>query len=159
MKTRKAIKNVISYSLFVLLTGLSADIKAQITDDEPAEMMEQQLEDISSANEETETEDDAYLQQMHHFLKEPLNLNYADAGLLEQLNLLSPIQIANLLSYRKLFGNFLSIYELQAIPGWDLPLIKKIAPYISIDEKTAVFQSLRKRLKNGSHTILLRSAQ
>ena len=143
----------------MLLTGLSADIKAQITDDEPAEMMEQQLEDISSANEETETEDDAYLQQMHHFLKEPLNLNYADAGLLEQLNLLSPIQIANLLSYRKLFGNFLSIYELQAIPGWDLPLIKKIAPYISIDEKTAVFQSLRKRLKNGSHTILLRSAQ
>jgi hypothetical protein len=59
---------------------------------------------------------------MQHFLKEPINLNYADAGLLEQLNLLSPVQISNLLSYRKLLGNFISIYELQAIPAWNLQL-------------------------------------
>ena len=69
---------------------------------------------------------------MNFFLKHPVNLNDADAGVLEQLNLLSPVQIANLLSYRKLFGNFISIYELQGIPMWDLQLIRKIRPFITV---------------------------
>ncbi|MGN6194503.1 MAG: ComEA family DNA-binding protein, partial [Ginsengibacter sp.] len=127
--------------------------------DEPPEMIEQQLEDITASNEDAETEDDAYLQQMQHFLKEPLNLNYADAGLLEQLNLLSPLQISNLLSYRKLLGNFLNIYELQAIPGWDLQLIRQMRPYITVQQKTSVTESFKKRLKNGDHTILLRMTE
>ncbi len=77
-------------------------------------------------------------------------------GILEQLKLLSPVQIDNLLSYRKLLGNFLSIYELQAIPIWDLDLINRIRPYVTVAQKTEVFQSLHKRLKNGDHTFLLR---
>src|SRR3569623_374632 len=106
-------------------------------------MIEQQLEDITASNEDAETEDDAYLQQMQHFLKEPLNLNYADAGLLEQLNLLSPLQISNFLSYRKLLGNFLNIYELQAIPACDLELIRQIRPYITVQQKTSVAESFK----------------
>jgi hypothetical protein len=86
-------------------------------------------------------------------------LNYADAGLLAQLHLLSPVQISNLLSYRKLLGNFLSIYELQAIPTWDMELIRQIKPYIIVSQKTAVVQSLHKRLKNGNHTFLIRSVR
>jgi hypothetical protein len=142
-----------------MLTGFSANVEAQTIGDEPPEMIEQQLEDITASNEDTETEDDTYLQQMQHFLKEPLNLNYADAGLLEQLNLLSPLQISNLLSYRKLLGNFLNIYELQAIPGWDLQLIRQMRPYITVQQETSVTESFKKRLKNGDHTILLRMTE
>lgn len=134
-------------------------LKGQEITDEPPALVEQQLEDITAANEDVETEDDSYLQQLHHFLKEPINLNDADAGLLEQLNLLSPIQISNLLSYRKLLGNFLSIYELQAIPTWDLNLIRRIRPFITIAQKTNVFRSLNDRLKKGDQTILLRTTQ
>ena len=79
-------------------------------------IIEEQLENLTESNEDNTTEDDSYLQDMNHFLKHPLNLNYADQGLLEQLQLLTPVQISNLLSYRKLFGNFINIYELQAIP-------------------------------------------
>jgi hypothetical protein len=159
LKTSKPIKKLISYSLFVLLTGLSATVDAQIIDDEPPEIIEQQLEDIVSANEDMETEDDTYLQQMQHFLKEPLNLNDADAGLLEQLNLLNPVQISNLLSYRKLLGNFFNIYELQAISGWDLQLIRQIRPYITIQQKASIAESFKKRLKHGDHTILFRMTE
>lgn len=127
--------------------------------DEPPPIVEQQLEDLTEMNEDVETEDDEYLQEMQHFLKEPINLNYADAGLLQELKILDPLQINNLLSYRKLMGNFISIYELQAVPAWNLDLIRRIRPFISINQKTDVVQSFRKRIKNGSKTLLFRASQ
>ena len=126
---------------------------------EPPVNIEQQLENLTEAADDMETEDDSYLQSLHHFLKAPVNLNYADAGLLQQLQLLSPVQITNLLSYRKLFGLFLSIYELQAIPGWDVKLIRKIRPYITVSEKTDLYSSMQSRLKSGTATLLMRSSQ
>ncbi|MEO6134744.1 MAG: hypothetical protein ABIP35_06295 [Ginsengibacter sp.] len=122
-------------------------------------VVEQQLENLTQANEDAITEDDAYLQEMQHFLKEPLNLNYADEGLLQQIRLLTPLQISNLLSYRKIFGNFIDIYELQAIPGWDIFLIKRILPYITVSEKIILFNSLSSRFHNGDQTLLVRSTQ
>jgi hypothetical protein len=159
MKAINRLKNLVSFSVFLVLIGNSETLKAQEIPDEPPVIIEQQLEDLTAANEDVETEDDAYLQEMQHFLKDPINLNYADAGLLEQLNLLTPVQISNLLSYRKLLGNFISIYELQAIPAWNLELIRRIRPFITISQKTAVFQSLNKRFKNGNRTLLFRATQ
>jgi len=150
---------VASAGLIIAMIAFPVLVRAQDISDEPPPAIEQQLEDITAANEDVETEDDAYLQQLRHFLKEPVNLNYADAGLLEQLNLLSPLQIANLLSYRKLLGNFLTIYELQAIPSWNLDLIRRIRPYVTIAEKSEVFKSLQKRLRNGEQSLLIRSSQ
>ena len=126
--------------------------------DPPAEI-QQQLEDITEADEDLETEDDAYLQSLHQFMSNPINLNYADVGILQQLNLLTPLQISNLLSYRKLLGNFISIYELQAIPGWNILLIRKLRPFITIATTASVFNSIGSRLKNGQQTLLLRSSQ
>jgi len=63
--------------------------------------------------------------------------------------------MSNLLSYRKLLRNFSSIYELQAIPGWNLDLIR-LQPYITIAEKPAVFKSVNARLKSGQQSFLLR---
>ncbi|MEO6838343.1 MAG: helix-hairpin-helix domain-containing protein, partial [Ginsengibacter sp.] len=126
---------------------------------EPPLIIEEQLEDLTAANEDETTEDDLYAQEMYHFLKQPINLNDADAGILEQLNLLNAIQISNLLSYRKLLGNFLNIYEIQAIPGWDLNLIRQLRPYITVSQKTEVFNSISKRIKNGENTLLIRGTQ
>jgi hypothetical protein len=126
---------------------------------EPPVELEQQLENLTEAADDLETEDDSYLQALHHFIKEPINLNTADAGLLQQLNLLSPVQINNLISYRKLFGNFINIYELQAMPAWDVALIRKLRPYITVTQKTGVYHSLKSRLKNGDHILLVRSSQ
>lgn len=122
-------------------------------------LVEEQLENLTESNEDITTEDDSYLQEMNHFVKHPLNLNYADQGLLEQLQLLTPVHISNLLSYRKLFGNFLSIYELQAIPTWNISMIKRILPYVTISENVHVFNSLKSRFKDGATTILLRGTQ
>ena len=55
-----------------------------------------------------------------------------------------------------MLGNFISIYELQAIPDWDINLIKRIRPYITVSSKVDVFNSLGSRLKNGRNTLLVR---
>ena len=46
--------------------------------------------------------------------------------------ILSETQINSLLDYRQKFGKFLSIYEIQAIPDFDLATIRKILPFHGI---------------------------
>lgn len=136
----------------------TADAQINTDEDTPA-IVQQQLEDLTSANEDAVTEDDSYLQEMRYFIKHPINLNYADVGLLEQLHILNAVQTANLITYRKLLGFFLSIYEIQAIPGWSLDVIRKIRPFVSVDQKTEILNSLGKRIKNGQHSLLVRETR
>lgn len=119
---------------------------------------EQQLENQTDAN-EAETEDDTYLQEMEQFRKNPLNLNTADAEELKQLRSLSDLQIANLMMYRNLLGRFIHLYELQAIPSWDIFTIRKIIPFVYVGNFVSLTEDVGKRLKEGDHTLLLRVTQ
>lgn len=121
--------------------------------------MEQQLENNTENNEDVETEDDAYLQQMQQFLKHPVDLNRAGANDLNELRILTPMQVQSLILYRELIGKLIDIYELQALPGWDLLTIRKLRPYITVSSVTEATGSLKSRLKKGEHTLLLRASQ
>ena len=92
---------------------------------------EQQLEDLTDAD-EAETEDDSYLQQMEYLKTNPVNLNTAGIDELRELNVLTDLQISNLLAYRRIFGNLIHIYELQAVPTWDVQTIRKVLPFVAI---------------------------
>ncbi|MBA3675353.1 MAG: helix-hairpin-helix domain-containing protein [Chitinophagaceae bacterium] len=133
--------------------------KAQETPTTPPIISEQQLENLTENSEDVETEDDSYLQEMQHFLDDPVNLNNANESDLKELKILTALQIQNLISYRNLFGNFINIYELQAIPGWNVSMIRKILPYITVTDKESLLTSLSNRLKNGENTILVRVTQ
>ena len=116
---------------------------------------EQQLENLTDAD-QNETEDDSYLQLLEQFIKNPLNLNTAEENDLKELKILSGLQIANLLSYRKLLGKFISIYELQAIPSWDIQAIRKILPFVTIAEPIRLTEVFKTRFGAGDNTFLLR---
>ena len=120
---------------------------------------EQQLENITENNEDVETEDDSYLQQLQQFLKNPINLNVVNAAELKELRILTPIQIQNFILYRTLVGKLVDIYELQAVPTWDLQTIQKIRPYISVSLQVDVLNTINNRLKKGEHNILIRASQ
>jgi hypothetical protein len=120
---------------------------------------EQQIEDLTNANDDNETEDDVWLQQLEDFKKHPINLNTADEDELKQLRILLPIQINSLISYRKLLGNLLSIYELQAVPNWDIETIKKIQPFIVVSTPTSLRNTFRERLRGGDNNIVVRVSQ
>lgn len=119
---------------------------------------EQQIEAITDVM-ETETEDDSFLQNIEHYRKHPLNLNEAEANELQELKLLSDLQIESLLRYRRLFGNLVHIYELQAIPAWDIPTIRKVLPFVKVGFQTNLKESLMTRIKGGEHQLLLRISQ
>ncbi len=119
---------------------------------------EQQLENLTDA-EQAETEDDTYLQELEHFKNNPVNLNTADADELKQLRILTGLQIANLISYRNLFGKLISIYELQAVPSWDILTIKKIVRFVTTDVNVSIKEEAGKRFNEGEHSLLLRVTQ
>lgn len=124
----------------------------------PTTTVEQQLENITENSEDEETEDDSYLQQLNQIQKNPLDINQVEEAALKELRLLSPMQVQNFLSYRAVMGKFISIYELQAVPGWDLLTIQKIRPFLSLGTAT-ILAGMRTRFTEGDRSLLIRTAQ
>ncbi len=119
---------------------------------------EQQLENMTD-DLESETEDDNYLQQMMQFRKNPLNLNFVNAIELKELRILTDLQIENFIRYRKLMGKLISVYELQAVPTWDLFTTKKVMPFIIIGNAVSLQDAFAKRIRDGEHIFLSRFSQ
>ncbi len=149
-------RKVICYSLFFFVC---AGINAQVKEPASNSNTEQQLENITENNADVETEDDSYLQEMAQYQKNPLNINTASESMLKNLRVLSPVQIQNLIDYKNLLGKLINIYELQAVPGWDIATIQKIRGYVVVNDDPAIFTSLKKRMHGGDNTLLARLSQ
>jgi helix-hairpin-helix protein len=85
---------------------------------------------IEDTGEETPFDFNTAFEDMQTFSKKKLDLNKATAEDLGELAVLNDLQIQNLLKYRSELGNLISIYELQAVPGFDLETIYKILPFV-----------------------------
>ncbi|MGC4103067.1 ComEA family DNA-binding protein [Ferruginibacter sp.] len=120
---------------------------------------EQQMESMAESNAQEELEDDSYLQQMQQYLKDPVNLNYAGADELRELGLLDPLRVEQLLIYRNVFGKFIDIYELQAVPGWNVELLRKLKPFITVEQRSNIAATFAQRIGKGEHSLLLRTGQ
>lgn len=110
---KKIIHAIISF--FICFQVLAQQNTAPL----PGNEFEQQLENLSQ-QQENELEDDAYLQTLIQLQKNKLNLNQVNESELAELRLVTPLQIQNLIQYRRQLGVLVSIFELQAVPGWDL---------------------------------------
>src|SRR5690554_6640984 len=64
----------------------------------------------------------------------PINLNQATAEELQSLYILQPSQINSLLNYIQLYGMLLSLYELQAVPDFDLETIYRLLPFVMLED-------------------------
>lgn len=62
----------------------------------------------------------------------PIDVNQANAEILQSTYLLNPAQISQLITYRNSFGPLLSLYELQAVPEFDLQTIENLIPFMTI---------------------------
>jgi hypothetical protein len=127
-------------------------------ENENSSVYQQQLEQ-QAAQEESETEDDAYWQHLELRRKHRLNLNKAGIEELRELNMVTDLQVENLLKYRRLFGNLLTIYELQAVPGWDLATIRQLLPFITVQDGLDIPANWRHWFTKGENRLLFRFAQ
>jgi hypothetical protein len=124
----------------------------------PSTSTEQQIENLTENTEDAEIEDDSYVLQMQQYLQHPINLNTADEAELKELQI-NPVQIKSLINYRLFFGSLINIYELQAVPFWNVDAIQKIRPYVTVSNNVVILNSIGNRLKNGEHTLLARVSQ
>jgi hypothetical protein len=67
------------------------------------------------------------------YYTQPLDLNRAEVTELESLHLLNPDQIQSFLRHRQMHGKLLSLYELQAVPGFNLATIQDLLPFVSLE--------------------------
>jgi hypothetical protein len=72
----------------------------------------------------------------------PLDLNTATRDELEATYLLTERQLSSLETYRVAFGDLLSIYELQAVPDFDLPTIRRLIPFVTVAGNPRLFGTL-----------------
>ena len=97
---------------------------------------------------------------LYQYYRAPLDLNRADRDALLALYLLTPAQVEALLDYRQTHGALLSLYELQAVPGLDLPTLRRLLPFVRVGSglRGADPRPLRARLTDADqHYLLLRS--
>lgn len=140
--------------IFLLFFLLDASL-GQENNPETPPGIDQQIEDQAGMY-ETETEDDSYLQQLEYYKKHPVNFNEADANELREFKMLTDLQIQHFILYRNLLGALIHIYELQAIPTWDILTIRKLIPYIIIADTKTMAQNLRRRFLGGDKSLMLR---
>lgn len=66
------------------------------------------------------------------YYQSPLNLNTASREELRALPLLTEKQVAALVRHRTDTGPLLSLYELQAVPDWDVRTIARVGPFVTV---------------------------
>ncbi len=139
--------------LFAL--SLNAQVDTTAVDDAP---LDQQIENLSENIGAEDADLSALTENLQQYKEKPINLNTATREELIDLGLLNDVQINNLLAHRAQFGPLISIYELQAVDGYDLATIYSILPYVTVTDRfDAGHFSVKEMFASGRHEVTLRS--
>ncbi|MFZ6051896.1 ComEA family DNA-binding protein [Halocola ammonii] len=137
---------------------MQAQEEASETDLQKQDIIEQRIETIAgNLDEDTELDYTTLFDDLNFFYDNPLNLNAATAEELRQLYLLTDIQINYLLEHIECYGKLESIFELQAVEGFDRETINNLRPFITVsDEGELAGFSIKEMLTEGKHDLFLR---
>ncbi|GHE23567.1 ComEA family DNA-binding protein [Sphingobacterium griseoflavum] len=116
----------IALCVFVLYQGL-AHAQTTLSEETEEAIIEQLLEGLDEAVDMSE-----FTEVLRHYQRFPIDLNRTDGKDLADLLFITPLQIAGMLQHRELSGHFLSVLELQAVEGFDLPMIEKLLPFVTV---------------------------
>ncbi len=114
------------------------------------------LEDQAERESTIDTEED--WQSLLHLLRRPLSLNEATAEDMAVFPFLTALHIEQFILYRKLLGPFSALEELQAVPGWEPALIRKILPYVAVESPGTLGKKLKDDLRKADHLVLVRGS-
>ncbi|NBX38371.1 MAG: hypothetical protein EBR54_03030 [Flavobacteriia bacterium] len=141
----------------VLTIGLVVFCVASLFGQDKTEIIQQRIEFISERYQSENIDLTNIIEQLNYFYQNPINLNDTDGSELEDLGLLTTIQISDLIRHRKLFGKFITLYELQSLTFWDLETIQLVRPFVRVDDKLDnIHISLKEALRQGKFDVFLR---
>ena len=110
--------------------------------------MEQVIESIAGSD-DVDIDNSTMLEDMTTNAENPVNINLATEDELTKLNLLDFHQIQNMISYRKKYGFFVSVYELTAVEGFSPEIVNSLTPFVTFElPSDSVFKARRKLREN-----------
>jgi hypothetical protein len=141
--------------LFMLVVLSVQPILASGQADQVGDQIEKSVETL-----EMDQDYQALAEDLEELARKPVRINMAKEEDIGSIPFLTPNQRKALLDYLTNYGEVLSVYELQSIPGFDSLLIRKIEPFITISPPSQVpAVSPRNLARFGHHDILLRYEQ
>lgn len=125
---------------------------AQGEDPQKTAILQQRIELIAEAYGDENPDFNTLFDALSNYYEHPANLNHTSKDELEELMMLTEMQIVNLLDHIEKNGKLISIYELQAIDGWDIETIRNILPFVYVaDNFNTPHISIKQMLKEGTH--------
>ena len=97
-------------------------------------------------------------ENMAQLLSNPLDLNTVTNEQLRALFVVTETEVNSFLKYREENGPLLSVYELQAIPGWSRDTFDNIIPFVTVYDAQSRFNSsiLRRMAKEENNYLVVR---
>ncbi len=96
-------------------------------------------------------------EDLSYYFEHPLNLNSATTEELRELYILDELQIANFQVHLEKYGSLKSIYELQAVEGFDLPTIRSLSFFVTVRPTIAIRDfSFKNFAREANHDLFLR---
>ena len=112
---------------------------------------------LQNSDEEGDFDFNTLFEDLEYYLENPLNINEATQEELYNLQLLSDIQIIELLKHRRETGDLIALFELQSIPSFDLATIRGILPYVAVKGSVDDYQlSIPKMMAEGKNELYMR---
>ena len=108
--------------------------------------LDESVENNLETDENNLNDGTAYLERLSYFREHPTNLNNENDINLQEIGLLNPLLIKAIVDYKNLLGSFISIYELQAIPGMSMEKIKEMLPYVMVSGNSTSFDAVKKKV-------------
>ena len=150
------------FTILTLCFGLFA--KAQVSIDTLStdalnELLIEQIERLAEDGEEDADYEDL-LEQYIFFIENPINLNSDDIAELLKLRLINVFQFEELQKYRRYYGDFLFLEELEMVEGFDEQTLSIIAPIVYFGKDNSRDKiTLNKMARYGKHQIVGRYEQ
>ncbi|MDY0315213.1 MAG: helix-hairpin-helix domain-containing protein, partial [Bacteroidales bacterium] len=143
------------FKIFTILLLVLSSFLAY-SQQETIETLDEIIEEIAS-NTDYELDYTTLFQSLEEYYYNPIDLNSAKESDLKNLMFLTEFQIFSLIKYRQKFGAYVSLYELQFVDGIDDLTLKRILPFVNIQEtKTAEVKDLKRLFTYGKHTGIIR---
>ncbi len=144
------------YFLAIIIWMHLFSVSSQVVSDiKRVEIIERTLEFISEANENAEIDYTTSIEDYYLFLENPINLNQASFDIISRLNLLSDIQIQSIIDYRYQNQQFLTVYELGAIPELEADIISILLPFVYVGALKQEKMNWKQVSTSGKHDIIL----
>ncbi|MDZ7646336.1 MAG: helix-hairpin-helix domain-containing protein [Cytophagales bacterium] len=126
-----------------VLVGLFISVTTVVEDYPRKDLDLQRLVDEILAVQDDDFNYQELYEKLAQLLSNPVNLNLITKEQLQALFFLTDAQIQSLLVYREEAGPFLSVYELQSVPGIDRNSFTKLIPFVIVaDPASGINKSL-----------------